>query len=72
VVCGTWFPVEPGVDARKARRKFCSAACKVADYRQRREQALALQAEGVPPRVIAERIDTDLATIREWLKKEGK
>jgi hypothetical protein len=64
-VCATWFELVP---QDKGRKEFCSAACKVKDYRNRKQQAVELRTEGRTPTQIASAIQTPIETVKGWLK----
>jgi hypothetical protein len=57
--CGNWFEISSEDDGLTARREFCSDPCKSRDYRRRREQALALKAEGRTLQQIADKNRAD-------------
>jgi hypothetical protein len=61
--------LEISTDERTARRLFCSAVCKVRDYRRRKERAQHLKENSKSLSEIAKELDTDLGTIKKWLKQ---
>jgi hypothetical protein len=63
--CGRWFELVP---QDKGRKQFCSAACKMKDYRSRKARAEQLGSDGMDPKQIRLEIDTPLKTIKKWLK----
>jgi hypothetical protein len=65
--CKKWFEVsaENRIDA-----KFCQQSCRFRAYRQRKQQARELADRGMPPQEIAALVDSDLKTVKGWLKKK--
>jgi hypothetical protein len=68
-VCGTWFDISGYKPGKTKRRVFCSDQCKSRDYRDRRDRAQLLKAQGNSPTAIAEELDTDIETINKWVTK---
>ncbi len=68
--CGAYFEVSPEV-ARKDR-VFCSNACRSKMYRDRQARAHDMHAAHLPLDQIAERLDTNIETVRGWLAGKGK
>jgi hypothetical protein len=66
VVCGRWFEVSPAVN--RIDRSTCSNACRQRQYRQRKERARELARKGKSVRLIAAELDTDMKTVRGWVK----
>jgi hypothetical protein len=66
--CGKWFGVSLDGDGRTVRRVFCSPNCKSQDYRQRRDKARQLKREGKSIKDIAKELDTELDTVKGWIK----
>jgi hypothetical protein len=66
--CGRWFELSPGVN--RAGRVTCSDACRQRAFRQRRERALELYAEGKTPRDIAQAVESDVQTVKRWIKAQ--
>jgi hypothetical protein len=66
--CGKWFEIHP--DIARSNRLFCSTACRSKAYRKRQEQARRLHAEGRDVLDIAERLESDIATVRGWLAQD--
>jgi hypothetical protein len=64
--CGAWFELSPEV--ARTNRRFCSDACRLRRYRQRQGRARSMHAEGVPLDVIAEELESDVATVNRWIK----
>jgi hypothetical protein len=73
--CGKWFVL--GLGEKKARadridRVTCSGACRTRLHR-RRKKARRLHASGQTAERIAEAVDSDVATVRQWTEgKENK
>jgi hypothetical protein len=65
--CKKWFEVsaENRIDA-----KFCQQSCRFRAYRQRQQRARELAAQGMPPHEIAALVDSDVKTVKGWLKKK--
>jgi hypothetical protein len=68
--CRKWFQIGGDRGAR-ADKKFCSLSCKATAHRKKREEALRLFSTDMPVKEIARRLDTDLNTVKGWLKNEG-
>ena len=75
--CGR--PIELSTDQTGSRRdrEFCTTACKTKDYRKRKHTTARLANSGASLAEIADRIDTNTATVRTWLDlfrahKKGK
>jgi hypothetical protein len=64
--CGQPYELDPKI-ARKSRQ-YCSEACRSRAYRGRKERAQALAAEGKSPKEIAEELESDVKTVKGWLK----
>jgi hypothetical protein len=64
-VCARWFELAPGVN--RANRLTCSSTCRTRAYRDRREAALRLHAEGSTPREIARQLGSDVPTVKKWI-----
>ena len=64
--CAAHFEVSPEV--ARTNRRFCSNACRSRMYRQRQCRAREMHAARTPLEVIADRLDTDIDTVREWVK----
>jgi hypothetical protein len=64
--CGRWFELVP---QDRGRTVFGSDKCKVQEYRGRQQRAAEMRASGRPPKEIATAIETDLATVKRWLRK---
>ena len=67
-VCGRWF--ELSSRAKRATAKFCSDGCRFKAYRQRKTRATELAEEGVPPTEIAVSLDTTVAQVRKWTRRQ--
>ena len=65
--CGR--PIELSTDQTGSRRdrEFCTIACKTKDYRKRKHTTARLANSGASLAEIADRIDTNTATVRTWL-----
>lgn len=63
--CRAWFELSPEV-ARTTKR-FCSNACRVKAYRERKAAARQLHSEGVDIEEIANRLDSDPETVAGWV-----
>jgi hypothetical protein len=63
--CRAWFELSPEV-ARTTKR-FCSNACRVKAYRERKATARQLHSEGVGIEGIANRLDSDPETVAGWV-----
>ena len=71
--CGKWFLSSP--EKRISRRrgaKFCSDPCKSRSYRRKIQVAQGLAAEGVPVTDIAERLGSEITTVKGWISRGGK
>jgi hypothetical protein len=64
--CAEWFEISPQV--ARAERVFCSTACRSRAYRQRRDEARRLNADGVPLEQIARDLQSDAETVSGWIK----
>jgi hypothetical protein len=67
LTCERWFEVSPEVF--RTNRLYCSEGCRSRAYRARRERAVELAAEGKTPKQIADELDSDIKTIKGWLKR---
>lgn len=65
-VCDRWFLVAAG--AGRTDKEHCSLACRQKAYRKRKQDAIDLHGKGVPAKEIAERLGSDLETVKGWLK----
>lgn len=68
--CGKWFELSP--DAYRTHRQFCSDPCRFRAYRQRQAEAMRLKGAGVPVREIAQRLDSDVKTVRGWVQEVSR
>ncbi len=68
--CGVWFEITPRVS--RSDRVTCSSSCRTRLYRERRDKAIRLFAEGKQVKTIAKEIGSDLETVRKWVKKTKK
>ncbi len=53
----------------RTEAKFCSARCRVAAYRERKDKARKLRKKGTPHAAIAKQLGTDTKTVRGWLAR---
>ena len=65
--CGSLFEVSTDTTGFRRNREFCSDVCKTRDYRQRRQTALELAADGTSLSAIADQITTKKATVQRWI-----
>jgi hypothetical protein len=60
----------PGTKRRgRSDRVFCTDSCRVKSYLRRRERAVKMRAEGKRLRDIAKAVNTDMKTLKNWLKE---
>jgi hypothetical protein len=64
--CRKWFELSTDI---RGDAKFCKQACRFKAYRGRQQRARELDSAGVPVREIAAELDTEIATVKGWLKK---
>jgi transposase-like protein len=67
--CTTWFEVAPG--RGRTDKQFCSTACRTRAYRKRQAAAVRLHGEGRSIEDIARELESDPATVRSWIEREG-
>jgi hypothetical protein len=65
VSCGKWFELLPGVN--RADKQTCSQTCRTRVYRQRKERAMALHAQGKTARAIARELDAKVDVVTKWI-----
>jgi hypothetical protein len=65
VSCGKWYELLPGVN--RAEKQTCSQTCRTRLYRQRKQRALALHAEGKTARAIARELDAKVDAVTKWI-----
>ena len=65
--CGDWFEIS--LEANRPTRFFCKDACRYKFYRERIAAAQQLHSEGVSIEAIAERLDTDTASVEGWIAR---
>ena len=70
VVCKSWFEVSPGV-ARRSRH-FCSVSCKNKAFRDRKDRARQMRADGKKLREIAEELGTTMTKVKNWIEADKK
>ena len=63
--CGKSFEVSTRIEGKRKNREYCSDACRQKTYRRRKRQARTLAAEGHTIEAIAQRLDSDLETVRD-------
>jgi hypothetical protein len=64
--CRKWFELSADV---RGDAKFCKQACRFKAYRGRQQRARDLHSAGVAVGKIAAELDTEIATVKGWLKK---
>ncbi|MHB1325673.1 MAG: hypothetical protein ACYC0L_05625 [Thermoleophilia bacterium] len=69
--CGAAFELDARLITRKSR-KFCSNACRSKAQRERIEEALRLDEEGIKPAEIAKRLGSEIKTVKNWIAQRGK
>ncbi len=67
--CGAWFAVNP--EASRTSRLYCGEACRARHYRTKKASARRLHGEGRPLKAITEELQTDITTLKGWLKPKG-
>jgi hypothetical protein len=65
--CDAWFALAPA--GGRSTKQFCSGACRTRAHRARQETAGELHRQGKSLREIAEQVETDLSTVRKWVKQ---
>jgi hypothetical protein len=68
--CGKWFELSP--DTARTSRFHCSDACRSRAYRERRERARVMRAQGKGIKAIAGELDSDVETVKNWVFKKRK
>jgi transposase-like protein len=68
--CQVYFELSPNI--ARSDKLFCSNACRTRAYRRRIDQAKRLYAEGVTLEDIAQKLETDRATVRGWVMRSRK
>ena len=66
--CTSWF--EMSVPSGRSTRQYCSDVCKLKAYQERKRRALKLSEAGRSVNEIAKELDSDVRTVRGWLKKK--
>ena len=64
--CKRWFEVAAEV---REDAKFCRNACRSKAYRERQKEARKLHSGGLSLKKISQRLDSDLKTVRGWVKR---
>lgn len=59
-------PIAP--EENRTDRKYCCDSCRIQAHKQRRKEAIAMHATGKSLKQIAAKLDTDILTVRRWLK----
>lgn len=67
VTCGKWFELTP--ELARSNKLYCSNACRSKYYRDRQAEAHRLQAAGMSPKAIAERLESEPEIVRSWLAR---
>jgi transposase len=49
--------------------KYCRQACRFKDYRERQKQVRSLHADGISIKEIAERLGSEIKTVKRWIKQ---
>jgi hypothetical protein len=65
--CGMWFEVSPGV--ARSNRLYCSEACRSKAYRDRKDRAQQLHAQGRPIKEIAEELNSTVKVVKGWISQ---
>lgn len=65
--CGKWMDYVPV--GGKVDQLYCSGACRVSVFRQRKARAQQLHATGMTPAKIAKELGSTTEVVRGWLKK---
>jgi hypothetical protein len=71
--CGKWF--DPGQDFHESGRRvradarFCGGPCRSRNYQSKKKAALELRAKKVSLREIAKKLNSDIQTVKGWVKK---
>jgi hypothetical protein len=66
--CRQWFEVSTRLEGKRKNREYCSDACRQKTYRRRKGQARRLAAEGQSVEAIAQLLDSNTATVQEWIR----
>ena len=66
--CGKPFELSP--DVARTNRQYCSTPCRLKAYRKRMRQAARLHDQGKSFKDIAERLESDVKTVRGWIKQQ--
>ncbi len=67
-VCGRAFEL----DDNRVDRRFCDNACRMKAYRDRKKKAIEMHRRGKSIKDICSALDSDMKTIRGWLKPKEK
>lgn len=61
-------PFEVSLDANRKHKEYCSDACRMKAYRDRKEEARKLAAAGKPVAFIVDKLESDTKTVKGWIK----
>ena len=64
--CKRWFELTPTI--ARTSKLYCSTACRNRAYRDRQKKAYVLNDQGKSAKEIARELDTDIKTVKKWLK----
>lgn len=67
--CRAWYALDP--DTTRTSRLYCGDACRARHYRAKKASARRLYEAGRSLDVIAEELQTDVTTLKGWLKPKG-
>jgi len=70
VTCAKWFEIAPPFVRNS--RQYCSEACRSRAYRERREKAINLAADGKSASEIAGILGSDEASVKGWINLKEK
>ncbi len=65
--CGKPFEVSPEV--ARTNREYCGTPCRLKAYRARQREAVRLKHRGKSLKEIASKLESDVKTVRGWIKK---
>ena len=68
VTCKTPFEISTGPAGFRTNRRYCSEGCRFKAHYERLEKARQLHSRGISPKEIAQRVDSDVKTVRGWLQ----
>ena len=70
--CKRMFEISTEQTGFRSHREFCTDSCKTLHYRHRKRTAIQLAGRGMPVAAIADRIQTNKATVAKWLAELKK